>query len=85
MQEVLEQPGAKNRHSTLGKTPLWSPNVVRLVERICVGSPQEGAAASHEAEVRHVFLAETVFPGGDLAARVAQLALYRTLQVLEVF
>ena len=84
VQEVLKQPGAKNRHGTLGKTPLWSPNVVRLAERIRIVSSQEGAAASHEPKVRHVFLAKTIFPGGDLAARVAQLALYRALQILEM-
>jgi hypothetical protein len=84
VQEVLEQPGSKNRHGTLREPPLWSPDVVRLAERIGVGSPQKGGAASHEPEVRHLVLAKAIFPSGGLAACVAQLALYPALQILEV-
>lgn len=83
MQEVLEQPGAKDRHRALREPPLWPPYVVGLAERVGVASPHEGGAAAHEPEVGHVFLAEAVFPGGHLAG-VAQLALYRALEVLEM-
>jgi len=83
MQEVLKQPRAEHRDSTLWEPSLRPPDVVRLAERSHTARSLEGGGAATGKPEHGDVLAEPLFPGSSLG-RVPQLAQYHALEALEV-